>query len=122
MFIISATRMNYNLLQLYGCNVIIVYTTVEKSEQAENIAQILLTERLVACANMWPIHSMYTFNGKLVKSAEIGVYLKTGIDRQDAVYNRLVELHPYECPAIITMKIDQAHLPFVHWAHEQTGS
>ena len=88
--------MNYNLLQLYGCNVIIVYTTVEKPEQAENIAQILL--------------------------AEIGVYLKTGVNRQDAVYNRLIELHPYECPAIITMKIDQAHLPFVYWVHEQTGS
>lgn len=114
--------MNYNPLQLYGHNVIIIYTTVEKLEQAENIAQILLTERLVACANMWPIHSMYTLNGKLVKSTEIGVYLKTSADRQEAVYKRLVELHPYECPPIMTINIDHAHPAFVHWAHEQTGS
>ncbi len=65
---------------------------------------------------------MYTFNEKLVRSAEVGMYLKASASRQDVVYKRLVELHPYECPAIMTIGINQAHLPFVQWVHEQTGN
>lgn len=100
---------------------IIIYTTIEKLEQAECIAETLLAERLIACANIWPIRSMYVFNEKLMKSTEVAMYLKTSADYQDVVYNRLVELHPYECPAIMTINIDQVHLPFAKWVHEQTG-
>jgi periplasmic divalent cation tolerance protein len=101
--------------------VIIIYTTIEKLEQAECIAETLLAERLIACANIWPIHSMYVLNKKLMKSPEVAMYLKTSADHQDAVYNRLVELHPYECPAIMTINVDQAHLPFAKWIDVQTG-
>ncbi len=100
---------------------IVLYTTVEKLEQAERIAEILLAEHLVACANMWPIRSMYTFKEKMTKSDEIGMYLKTSSERQEAVYKKLIELHPYECPAIITMKVEHTHPAFSQWVCEQTN-
>lgn len=109
-----------SLLQDYGRNMIVIYTTIEKLEQAESIVEALLTERLIACANMWPIHSIYMFNEKRMKSAEVAMYLKTSADRQDAVYNQLIKLHPYEYPAIMTINIDQTHLPFAKWVDEQT--
>lgn len=100
---------------------IFVYTTIEKLEQAEGIVEILLSEHLIACANIWPIHSMYVFNEKLVKANEIGILLKTTIECQENVYSRLIELHPYECPAIMTISVDKVHPIFMNWVHEQTG-
>ena len=99
---------------------IIIYTVIDKFEEAENIAQTLISEKLVACVNMWPINSMYMSNKKLLKVNETGVFLKTSASSQEAVYQRLLELHPYECPAIITMNINQAHPAFAHWVQEQT--
>lgn len=98
---------------------IIVYTTIETFEQAEDITKILLAERLIACINMWPIHSMYSFNGKLVKTEEVGMYFKTTSTNQNILYKRLTEIHPYECPAIITLNVEHAHPPFTKWIQEQ---
>lgn len=99
---------------------ILIYTTVETTEQAEHIARTLISERLVACTNIWPIQSMYMFKNKFVKSNEIGMYLKTYAEKHDEVYKRLSELHPYECPAIMILKIDQVHPSFLDWVKEQT--
>lgn len=99
---------------------IVLYTTVETIEQAEHIAEILLGEHLVACANMWPIRSMYAFKEKMIKSDEVSMYLKTSKEKHDAVYKKLTEIHPYECPAIMTINVDHVHSPFLDWIKEQT--
>lgn len=100
---------------------IVLYTTLEKYEQAQYIAEILLAERLVACINMWPITSMYTFKEKMIKSDEVGMYLKTSSDCQEALSKRLTELHPYEVPAIFTINIDHVHPAFLEWVQTQTN-
>ncbi|MCE2716643.1 MAG: divalent-cation tolerance protein CutA [Alphaproteobacteria bacterium] len=99
---------------------ILIYTTVETAQQAEHLAETLIQERLVACANSWPIQSMYKYKGKFIKSHEIGMYLKTSMERHDAVHKRLTELHPYECPAIIMINTEHVHPAFARWVKEQT--
>lgn len=99
---------------------ILIYTTVETTQQAEHLAEALIQEHLIACANSWPIQSMYTYKGEFIKNHEIGVYLKTSTEKHDAAYKRLVELHPYECPAIITLNAEHVHPAFAHWVKEQT--
>ena len=100
---------------------LIIYTTITNIEQAELIAQTLLSEKLIACVNMWPINSMYTWNEKIEKTSEIAMFLKTTNTCQELIYKRLKELHPYECPAIITLDTKQAHPDFVHWTNTQTS-
>ena len=100
---------------------IIIYTTVSSTEQAELIAQTLIVERLVACVNLWPITSMYTWNEKIEKTTEVGMFLKTSKAGQEALYQRLLELHPYECPAIITLDIAHTYPAFAQWVQTQTG-
>ncbi len=100
---------------------LIIYTTISNAEQAEVIAQTLLTEQLVACVNMWPINSRYTWNGKIEKTSEIAMLLKTKETCQESVYQRLKELHPYECPAIITLDVKQTNPDFANWVETQTN-
>lgn len=99
--------------------VILIYTTVETTTQAENIAKKLIEEGIVACANMWPIHSMYTFNNAFTKGQEIALLLKTCSEQHEVVYEKLIKLHPYKCPAIMTLPINHAHRPFLDWVNEQ---
>lgn len=98
---------------------VIVYTTLENTDQAETISQTLLTERLIACANFWPINSMYIWNNKIEKTYEIAIWLKTSQEKQAALCNRLIELHPYECPAIIALDAKQDNPAFNQWMQNQ---
>jgi periplasmic divalent cation tolerance protein len=99
---------------------IIIYTTMSNNEQAESIAQVLITEHLVACVNMWPVNSIYTWDEKIEKTIEVAMFLKTSDICQKAVYQRLLELHPYDCPAIITLDVTQTHPAFAQWVETQT--
>jgi len=101
--------------------VIVLYTTVETHEQAKHLVQTLLAEHLIACANMWTITSMYSFEEKLTKSNEVAMYSKTSAACQEALYKRLVEIHPYKVPAIFTIKIDHTHPDFLQWIQTQTS-
>lgn len=98
----------------------VIYTTIANEEQAESIAQTLLQDKLVACINMWPITSLYTWKEKFEKSSEIAMFLKTTAECHDLVYKRLKELHTYECPAIITINVSKTDLDFMQWVQTQT--
>ncbi len=62
-----------------NCNleIIFVYSTMPSHETAENIARILLEEKLAACINMFPIKSMYYWQDTLQSDIEIAVIAKT---------------------------------------------
>lgn len=100
----------------------VIYTTIENEEQAESISQILLQDKLVACINMWPITSLYTWKEKFEKISEIAMLLKTTAECHDLVYKRLKELHTYECPAIITIDVSKTDPNFMQWVQTQTQS
>jgi periplasmic divalent cation tolerance protein len=100
---------------------IVIYTTVANKDQAKQIISTLLQERLIACANAWDIDSYYVFQGTEKNGPEVAIYFKTAMAHQEAVYHRLLELHPYDCPAIISLDVEYAHPAFAHWVEEQTG-
>lgn len=100
---------------------IVIYTTVANKDQATQIISKLLQERLIACANTWPIDSYYIFEGVEKNESEVAMYLKTALSQQEAVYHKLLELHPYDCPAIISLDVEYSNTAFAHWVEEQTG-
>jgi periplasmic divalent cation tolerance protein len=79
---------------------IIVYTTCRDEAEARRIAASLLKERLVACANIFPIRSLYRWRGKLCDEAERAMLLKTQSSLWEAVRRRIKELHSYDLPCI----------------------
>jgi periplasmic divalent cation tolerance protein len=79
---------------------IIVYTTCRDEAEARRIAASLLKERLVACANIFPIRSLYRWRGKLCDEAERAMLLKTQSSLWEVVRQRIKELHSYDLPCI----------------------
>ncbi len=96
----------------------LVYITSKKPE-AEKIAETLLKERLIACANMFPVNSCYRWKGRLEKSKEIAIVAKTRDANVQKIIKRVKELHSYEMPCIIALDIE-GDRDFLKWVEEET--
>ena len=62
---------------MYNMGFIIIYVTYKNLEEAERIVKHLLEEKLIACANLFPIKSLYLWKGKIEDNNEIVSILKS---------------------------------------------
>lgn len=89
---------------------------------ARLVANTLLDERLIACANiLGSMTSLFDWNGGREEAQETGVIFKTQASLVDRAVARLAALHPYETPAIVGWRCDAAALATLTWLGMQTG-
>lgn len=99
---------------------IVVLCTCADRSKAERIATSLVEERLCACVNILPgIESLYRWEGKLERSSEILLFIKTTQQRFEDLRTRLAELHSYDTPEIIALPITAGAESYLRWIHEQ---
>ncbi|REL31627.1 divalent-cation tolerance protein CutA [Thalassotalea euphylliae] len=83
---------------------------------AEQIAEQLVTEQLVACVNLVPgITSVYQWQGKIEKEDEVMLLIKTTAEIFDELSARIEALHPYEVPEVIALDIQQGNNAYLDW-------
>ena len=96
----------------------LAYIICKNSSEAERIAMHLLKKRLIACANMFPIKSMYWWNSKIAKENEIVLLAKTDKINFNKVTNEVKKIHSYEVPCI--MLIDaKANKEYKKWVNSE---
>lgn len=87
----------------------LIWTTLPDQETAHRIANVLLDEHLVVCANIMAGHTaVFVWNGVRDEATETGMLLKLEANRLDAAIARLAALHPYDTPAIFGWRCDAA--------------
>lgn len=100
---------------------IMIYTTVPSREEGARLSQILLEERLAACANIQQEHqSLYWWDGQINNATEFGVLLKTRSDLFEDVEQRIKDFHSYDCPCIVAWPLEKGHQPFLNWIKSET--
>jgi len=99
---------------------IIVYTTTAKEDDAEAIAETLVSERLSACVQYARIVSHYLWKGDKCRDAEFLLAIKTRKRLYRKVEKRIKELHPYECPEITAVPIACGNKEYLAWVSENT--
>jgi len=98
----------------------IISTTFELKKDGEQIAQLLLSEKLIACAQISaPITSYYFWNDTITQSTEFTLTMKTTVSLCNKVESRLVELHPYELPEIIIHTVTQGSKEYMKWVQNE---
>ena len=97
-----------------------IYITTKDEEEAKRIGQALVEEKLAACINIHPIKSIYRWEGKIHKTEETAMFVKTRAELADKVIQRAKELHSYEVPCIISLPIAQGNPDFLAWITEST--
>jgi periplasmic divalent cation tolerance protein len=101
-----------------GC---VVFVTTPNEESAAAIGRTLVQERLAACANLvGPIRSIYRWQDNVEDAAEYLLIIKTRSSLCAQLEKRVKELHSYEVPEIIAVKIDRGSPPYLAWVHEST--
>lgn len=100
----------------------LVYVTAKNDEEAKRIAKAVVVERLAACANiLGSIDSVYWWQGKVCEDREVSLILKTSVERQPELIERIKELHSYDCPCIVFLPIDGGNRDFLNWIAAETG-
>ena len=101
---------------------IIVFVTCESKEQAEMIAQAVVTDKLAACVNVLPgVRSCYVWEGKLTWSTEVLAMIKTTQARFGQLAKRIQELHSYQVPEIVSVVIEDASEKYLQWIDRSVG-
>lgn len=100
---------------------IVVVTTLPDRDQARQIGDALVRERLAACAQViGPMDSVYQWKGAVEQAVEWRLELKTAASRLSALERRLHELHPYELPECIALPIAQGSDAYLRWLADET--
>ena len=99
----------------------LVMTTVDSSTTAREIARRLVEERLAACVQILPpMTSVYTWEGRIVESAESLLLIKTVRSAYPTLETRLRQIHPYQTPEIIVLPIEAGLPDYLAWMVEVT--
>jgi periplasmic divalent cation tolerance protein len=100
----------------------LVWSTFANQTDAERAADALLTEGLIACANIFPaVRSIYRWNGERGEGTEVGALFKTDARLLDQAVARLTAIHPYDTPAVIGWRADAAAPATVAWLGALVG-
>ena len=91
-------------------------TTVESPPQANRLAKALVRRRLAACVNILPgAVSHYRWKGRLERSNELLLLIKTGRRSMNGLNRFLRENHPYELPELIFIPIARGEAGYLRW-------
>lgn len=97
-----------------------VVTTVGARADAQRIASELVQRRLVACAQISEIESVYRWNGDVVQEPEWRLLLKTRASMTTAVMDALRALHPYRLPALHVLALHDVDAAYGAWIESET--
>lgn len=102
-------------------DVYFVYVTCASVEQAEQLGEAAVAEKLAACANILPaMRSIYFWQGELQRDQETVLLLKTSEARLSALRQRLAALHSYDNPCIVDWPLADGAPAYLQWVRDNT--
>jgi periplasmic divalent cation tolerance protein len=97
-----------------------VYVTCNDPSEAEKIGTEMVKKRLAACANWFPVRSVYWWEGRMEKAAETALVLKTTAGRTKALIAAIKKAHSYKVPCIEALPILEGNADYLRWIREET--
>ncbi|HLA50611.1 MAG TPA: divalent-cation tolerance protein CutA [Thermodesulfovibrionia bacterium] len=97
---------------------VLAYIVCKNSREAERISRHLLKKRVIACANTFPIRSLYHWNGKLIDGRETAILAKTSEKRFPVLEREVEKMHSYEIPCILRIP-SKANAIYQRWVDKE---
>ena len=101
--------------------ILVVLSTVPSQETGRELARKLVDKRLAACVNVIPgLVSIFEWDGKLTEDSEALMVIKTTDKSLDSLISTLSEIHPYDIPEIIALRVEGGHSAYMDWVRSMT--
>jgi periplasmic divalent cation tolerance protein len=97
---------------------IFIYSTFPNKEEAEKMAEELISQKLAACVNIFPINSVYLEDGKIEKSDEVAAIVKTRKINFKKAEKYIFQHHSYKIPCIVGIPIRKVSKKYFRWVKE----
>ena len=106
---------NFSLVKRLS-DYIVIFVTCKDKQEAEKISQLLLNERLIACANIVsPVTSFFLWMGKTEVAEECLVVMKSRSDLFGQVADHVKRLHSHEVPEVLALPLVDASKAYLDW-------
>ena len=103
------------------CKILLAYCTFPTKDVAESVAEQLVLEGVVACANIQAAHvSFYRWQGRLKTESECTAWFKLSVNKKVTLMERIRALHPYTTPALIFLEPCDGLPEFLNWVYNET--
>jgi periplasmic divalent cation tolerance protein len=93
----------------------VIETTFKKVSEAKKMAKILFGAKLVSCAQISTIESLYFWRGKIENEKEFLLSVKTKVKLYKNVAKVIKQSHSYDLPQIIMTPILDGSKPYFDW-------
>jgi periplasmic divalent cation tolerance protein len=95
--------------------------TASSHEEAENIAENLVSHKLAACVNILPnMKSFYWWDDKVCKDDELLLVAKIKTSLFKDLEKAVKKLHSYDVPEIILLPIENGSNAYLQWMEKVT--
>lgn len=99
-----------------------IITTYPDQMSAEKIAKDSIKARLVACANIIKVRSIYVWKGKIEDTEEFLVLFKTTEKGSNKLKDFIKKNHPYEVPEIVEIAPDYVDPNYLSWLNDSVSN
>lgn len=95
---------------------IVVITSCSSANEANLLAQKLVTEKLAACVSVLPgMRSFYRWKGQMESADEVLLLIKTSNNLFDPLRRALEAAHSYEVPEILALPVVDGAPRYLDW-------
>jgi periplasmic divalent cation tolerance protein len=101
----------------------IALVTAPNIVSARKIAKAILQLKLAACANLIPaVESHYWWEGKLTRSGEVLLVIKTVKRKLALVEKTVLANHPYDTPEFVAFPLTAGNERYLQWLTDSTAA
>lgn len=101
---------------------VVILITASIDEEAEKIANKLLTQRKAACVNIIPkVQSLFWWKGELDSADEAVLIVKSKASLVDEIVSLVREFHSYEVPEVIALPLIGGNPDYLNWMSDELG-
>ncbi|MFJ4879486.1 divalent-cation tolerance protein CutA [Streptomyces sp. NPDC088745] len=98
----------------------VLTTTADSEAGAAELADRVIGERLAACAQVYPVRSVYRWQGAVERATEWRIDFKTRGELLPELTARIGELHDYDTPEVVAVPVVAGSPAYLEWVTEQT--
>ena len=95
---------------------LVILMTAGSQEEAEKIANALVSEMLAACVNVIPgVSSFYRWEGEVQRDQEWLLVAKSTPEVLDDLVRRVQALHSYDLPEVVAFPVVGGNQAYLRW-------